>query len=174
MPKNSFFLLCLLAGAFFLTSCQASSDDMPVVRVSNTGETPQSLEFHQVTLGSASLRIMIARTEEQRKTGLMFRESLASDEGMLFVFEKNQTLNFWMKNTKIPLDIIFLTPELKIAEFIYGMVPGYGKPEADLPLYSTKGPALYALEVASGSIQRLGFQVGDRLLVPAPLLFVDH
>lgn len=134
----------------------------------------QELPFETAQLGSHTLRLMIARTGEQKQTGLMFRETLAVDEGMLFVYDEPVEMQFWMKNTRLPLDIVFFSPDLTVTEFIAGMVPGFGVPEANLPRYSTQGKAQYALELASGAISLLNIRPGDRLKIPLPLLFTGE
>ena len=132
-------------------------------------EVPQSLPVHQATLGTESLQIMIARSGSERSTGLMYRDPLNDHEGMLFCFAEPQYMRFWMKNTKAPLDIVFFSPDLRVTEFIRGMVPGYGQPEETLPLYASREMAQYALELASGSITKLGIKAGDMLIVPGPV-----
>ncbi len=106
--------------------------------------------------------------------GLMFRTDLGTDSGMLFCYNSPQPMVFWMKNTRIPLDIVFFDPDLRIVDWIEGMKPGYGLPEVQLPRYAAKVPAQYALELASGSIKARGLALGDRLIVPLPLLHADE
>ncbi|MDR1955473.1 MAG: DUF192 domain-containing protein, partial [Treponema sp.] len=81
----------------------------------------------------------IARTDQERSQGLMNRKSLADGKGMLFVFEKDQILSFWMKNTLIPLSIAFISSEGKILE-IHDMAPG------DMNTLHSSRSARYALE----------------------------
>ena len=169
--QKSYFLLLVLVTLVFFPSCRANSDSNPTQAVTKPRESPQELEKHSVTLGSSRLNIMIARSDEEKQIGLMFRTALAEDEGMLFVYEGPQHMSFWMKNTKIPLDIVFFGSELSVTEFIKGMVPGYGFADNQLPIYQTNGTAQYALELASGSVIRLGIKPGDKLSVPLPLLF---
>lgn len=102
------------------------------------------------------LFIEIADTDDKRSQGLMFRERLASDSGMLFKFPQKMKLSFWMKNTPIPLDIAFLDDDLRISE-IMEMAP-----------YSTmatrsSGNYRYALEVNSGWFDKNGVGIGSRI-----------
>jgi uncharacterized membrane protein (UPF0127 family) len=103
----------------------------------------------------------IARSDAERETGLMFRESLADGEGMLFVFEKDQTLSFWMKDTLVPLSIAYISYNGRILE-IHDM-----KPRDLAPVRSSRS-ARYALEVPQGWFGRAGIKPGDTLVL-APL-----
>ena len=106
--------------------------------------------------GEVAISVEIARTEKQRNRGLMFRTELKDGEGMLFVFEKEQMLSFWMKDTRIPLSIAFVSPDGRILE-IRNM-----EPHDTTGVRSTRS-ALYALEVPQGWFERVGIRSGDRL-----------
>lgn len=97
----------------------------------------------------------VARTQEERAQGLMYRESLAKGKGMLFVFPDSQIRSFWMKNTFIPLDIAYLDAELTIVD-IKAM-----EPESATSLPSAL-PAMFALEVPLGWFEEMGISVGSR------------
>ena len=101
----------------------------------------------------------LAITPEERQRGLMGRTSLAHDAGMLFVFEEERTLSFWMKGTLIPLDILFIDGEQRIVD-IQTMVPEPGVPTRNLTVYPSAEPAIYALEVNAGVAAELGLTVG--------------
>jgi uncharacterized membrane protein (UPF0127 family) len=106
-----------------------------------------------------SLWAELARTGEEREKGLMFRESLADGEGMLFIFERDQMLSFWMKNTLIPLSVAYIAYDGRIIE-IHDMRPG------DLsPVYSSRS-ARYALEAPQGWFDRAGVVPGDLVSIP--------
>jgi uncharacterized membrane protein (UPF0127 family) len=100
----------------------------------------------------------IASTADERSRGLMERTKLPDGEGMLFVFEKDQTLSFWMKNTLIPLSIAYISSGGGILE-IHDM-----KPQDLTPIHSSRS-ARYALEVPQGWFARAGIAVDDRLLL---------
>jgi len=87
----------------------------------------------------------------------MFRRSLPEDEGMLFVFEEPQMLEFWMKNTYVPLDIAFIASDGRILN-IEAM-----KPLDDGPRYRSKGSARYAVEANRGWFDRHGVKPGDQV-----------
>ncbi len=117
---------------------------------------------------------MIARTDFEKSKGLMFYTDIASDTGMLFVYQHSQKLSFWMRNTIIPLDLIYLSDNLEVTEYIKNMEPGFGKRIEALPHYDSKKLARYALELKAGSIENLGIKIGDKLEIPRVLLYSDN
>lgn len=137
------------------------------------GQAPQQLPKVDASLAGHSLKIMLARSANEKSQGLMFYETLAEDEGMLFVYSEPRQMSFWMYNTKIELDIVFFSPDLQITEFIRSMQPGFGKSPNQLPRYVSEHPAQYALELKAGTIDRLGLQTGDRLEIPITMLYSD-
>jgi uncharacterized protein len=110
-----------------------------------------------ITVGSDTLTVEIARTPEQRAMGLMFRDSLAEDRGMIFVFEQPQIMNFWMKNTYIPLDIAYIDRNGEIME-IYQL-----QPRSETTIRSTSY-CLYALEVNRDWFKMHDIEEGDRVI----------
>jgi len=105
--------------------------------------TPSSF----VEIGSKRFSIEVASTPEELQAGLMFRETLCSDCGMLFIFNTEEKWNFWMKNTLLPLDIVFIS-ENKTVVTLHHAVPCE---KSDCPLYSASEPAKYVLEVNAGT-----------------------
>jgi uncharacterized protein len=106
-----------------------------------------------------SFAVEIARTDAERERGLMRRTALGRREGMLFVFERDEHLTFWMKNTPLPLSIAFLSAEGKILEI------------ADMTPFSEKTirsrlSARYALEVPRGVFEEIGAAPGDTVTLP--------
>lgn len=134
-------------------------------------EQPQYLYSVKARLANAEFNIMLARTQYEKAKGLMFHQEIASDTGMLFVYDYSHIMSFWMKNTRIPLDLVFFSEDLKVTEYIKNMIPGYGKPERNLPHYTSKEPAMYALELKAGTIDNLGIKIGDTLAIPLTLLY---
>jgi len=113
-----------------------------------------------VQIGGVEFRIEVARSEEQKARGLMNRRSLGERSGMIFVYQADEHLSFWMKNTTLPLTLAFLSRDgeiLQIEEL---------KPLSLKPVASTRA-ARYALELPAGSLQRLGVVPGDRVQLPA-------
>jgi uncharacterized protein len=103
------------------------------------------------------VRVEVARTEEERRRGLMFRTHLDDDAGMLFLFERPQQLTFWMRNTEIPLDMIFIQPSMRIL----GIVEN-AEPRTD-STRSVPGESQYVLEVNAGFSRRHGLAGGTAL-----------
>jgi uncharacterized protein len=111
----------------------------------------------RITIGPAPLWVEIADDDETRAQGLMYRRAMPGDEGMLFVFEYPQPLSFWMRNTYLPLDIAFVSPDFRILNILPM------EPLDDRPRYASAGPALYAVETNQGWFARHGVKPGDRL-----------
>lgn len=110
----------------------------------------------------AGTRIVVepAVTDEERALGLMFRDSLEADHGMLFVFQSEGTLPFWMKNTFIPLDFVWLSGSGTVVEVRPDVQPCRLDP---CPSYSNAAPARAMLEINAGAAARLGLKPGVRL-----------
>jgi uncharacterized membrane protein (UPF0127 family) len=104
--------------------------------------------------------VEIADTEAAREKGLMFRKSLPPGQGMLFDFHREAPVGFWMKNTYIPLDMIFIRANGRIANIAENAKP---LSEAVIP---SDGPVLAVLEVAGGTARKLGIVPGDRVSNP--------
>jgi len=117
------------------------------------------LDRIQLSLGGASFQVEVARTDEERQRGLMHRDKLGDREGMLFVFESDQHLGFWMKDTAVPLSIAFLSASGRIEE-IADMEP------YSLKVLRSRMSCRYALEVARGTFAGLGVKEGDLIELP--------
>ena len=125
------------------------------------GLSPAGLEQIPVTIASGQRQhrftAEVARTPEQQAQGLMHRQSLAPDRGMLFPYAPPQPASFWMKNTLIPLDIIFIRPDGTIARIAEQTVPLSLEPVPSLE------PVSAVLEIAGGRAAELGIKPGDRV-----------
>ncbi len=104
--------------------------------------------------------VEIADDDASRTRGLMFRDDLPRDRGMLFIFEREQPLAFWMRNTYIPLDILYFDDERRLVSMAQRVPPCRSN---QCPNYPSAGPARYTLELASGRAAELGVAVGDEL-----------
>jgi uncharacterized protein len=104
--------------------------------------------------------VEMANTPEEQAKGLMFRRSLAEGQGMLFDFHEEQPTSFWMKNTYIPLDMIFIRADGRILRIAENTVP---LSEALVP---SGGPVRAVLEVIGGTARKLGIAAGDRVAHP--------
>ena len=107
------------------------------------------------------VRVEVADTDPERARGLMGRTTLAEDRGMLFVFEEEQVLSFWMKDTLIPLSIAYMDSEGRIVD-----IQDMKALDDDPPHYTSAEPARYALEVNKGFFEERGVEVGDRAELP--------
>lgn len=109
-----------------------------------------------------SLKVEMATSFEQRAQGLMNRKTLADGEGMLFVFDPPEVLSFWMKNTLLPLSIGFFSSDKLLME-IQDMEPSHGPVRDEfLPRYTSRQPAMYALEVPKGWFQKNKIKTNNR------------
>lgn len=137
----------MLLTVFIFAGCKTSNSNEPYLIVS--GE---------------KLSLEIAHKNEQRQKGLMYRNKLKKNHGMLFIFENVQTLSFWMKNTKIPLSIAYIDSKCTIVD-IQKMNPPLKN--VHLKSYTSKKPALLALEVNQGWFETKNINVGDHITLYA-------
>jgi len=115
-----------------------------------------------VELGGKTFAVEIADTSEKHALGLMFRDSLPADQGMLFVFPNEAPRSFWMLNTRIPLDIMYFDKDLKLVSISADTPPCRVK---RCPSYPSASAAMYVLELNAGMASELGVAVGDRLIL---------
>ena len=146
--KKAFLATAALAIATALlpASAQEPQTDLPRVKLS---------------AGMYQIDAQVAQTTEQRMTGLMFRKEMPQQEGMLFVFEQPSRQCFWMKNTLLPLDMIFIKPDGTILSIAERTVP---MTETPVPSH---GSAKAVLEVNGGTASRLGIKPGDKVTASA-------
>jgi len=109
--------------------------------------------------GDKRFWIEVADEEHERSAGLMFREGMPDDRGMLFVFQNTQRLAFWMKNTPMPLDLIYLDEQGVVGAILAG------QPFSEAPL-SPPFAARFVLELKAGTAAKNGIAVGDRMRHP--------
>ena len=118
-----------------------------------------ALETTTITVGGVSLVVEVADDAIERSQGLMYRDSLPDDRGMLFAYPDEAVRAFWMKNTRIPLSIAFADGDGVIIA-VMDMYPDDGRAR-----YRSPGPAMYALEVNKGWFGRHKIAVGDRIVI---------
>lgn len=133
------FLLC----AMMLMACTACASGEP-----------------RVVLGGKTFKVELATTSEKQALGLMFRDSMPEDEGMLFIFPNEAPRSFWMKNTRIPLDIMYFDKNLKMVSLSANTPPCR---VSRCPSYPSSGPAMYVLELNAGKAGELGVGPGSVL-----------
>ncbi len=134
--------------------------------------SPESQRMHSagqpqdalLTVAGHSVRVELAVTAVQRDQGLKHRTSLETDAGMLFLFPDAGLRRFWMQNTLIPLDIIFLDADGTVQNI------ERGEPFVELPGYHSRRAARMVLELNAGWCEQAGLKPGDRIVVPPELL----
>lgn len=119
-----------------------------------------------VTIKGKEFNVALALTDAQREKGLSKKESLDDNSGMLFVFPKSEIHSFWMKDTLIPLDIIWLAPsEVEGMSKIVEMATLDPQSEEMTPQYTPKNKANYVLELNAGEITENDFNIGDEVKI---------
>jgi uncharacterized membrane protein (UPF0127 family) len=113
----------------------------------------------ETAAGEREFSIEVADDNAERSRGLMFRRDLPETRGMLFVFEETRRVAFWMKNTPLPLDLIFIGEDGRVQ----AILPG--EPFSEAPI-APRGPVRFVLEVHEGTAKELGIMAGDRLRHP--------
>ncbi|MEQ1649782.1 MAG: DUF192 domain-containing protein [Hyphomicrobiaceae bacterium] len=105
--------------------------------------------------GEKSIDIEVAETLEEKSLGLMFRTALADNQGMLFPYGRSMEITMWMKNTYIPLDMVFIRPD-----GVVHRIAARTEPLSEA-IVASEGPVSAVLELAGGAAERLGLKVGD-------------
>ena len=122
-------------------------------------QSPAGLDQVPLTISSNGRQhrftVEVARTPEEQAMGLMYRNSLAPDRGMIFPFESPRPASFWMRNTLIPLDMIFVRQDGSIANIAANTVPYSEEP------VTSDGPVAAVLEIPGGRAAELGIKPGD-------------
>ena len=105
-----------------------------------------------------TFNVEIAKTIEERRIGLMYRKKLLNNEGMLFIFPREKIIQLWMKNTYIPLDVIFISESKVIVDIKKNME------KLSEIIVKSKVKSKYALEFNAGLINKLDIEIGDKVL----------
>lgn len=128
--------------------------------------TPAKVTFkkEQIQIGAKKITVEIAQSREQQEHGLMFREKMPTDSGMLFIFKDEQPLSFWMKNTYIDLSIAYIGKNKKIIDIID--MKATSSLQTSYPSYPSSKPAMYALEMNQGWFTKNRIKIGDLLRLP--------
>ena len=137
-----FKFICLILN-FFLISFYTFSNEKIEVSIYNKNIT---------------FNVEIAKTIEERRTGLMYRKKLLNNEGMLFIFPREKIIQLWMKNTYIPLDVIFISKNKVIVDIKKNME------KLSETIVKSKVKSRYALEFNAGLINKLDIEIGDKVL----------
>lgn len=153
--KGLFFGLLILC--LSIVACKDNNKAIKQTKV--TFEKEGELSIHKIKTDSTTINldIEIADTDFDIQTGLMYRDSMKNNQGMLFVFDDERPRSFYMKNTKIPLDLIFIKANKTIVSFQKNAQPF---DETSLP---SNAPAKYVLEINAGLADSWNLKVGDSL-----------
>ena len=143
-------LLCLIL--CFTQGCKKAEDNSSEGLVNH--HKSKSFEFK---IGKVIIKTELAVLPKERERGLMFRESMDEDEGMFFVFESGSSQRFWMKNTRIPLDIGYISSDGVLIEI------HKGKPYDLSGVPSHSNDIKFVLELNAGAYKKLGIRLGDRV-----------
>jgi uncharacterized membrane protein (UPF0127 family) len=148
--------ICALAfSGFLLTLGLASCSDSTKL---------EDLNATEITFPNGTRILAETMTRQMDLTrGLMFRDSLAQDRGMLFIHGKQQRWQYWMYNVRFPLDVIWMDRERRIVEIVRNTQPCKEAKSSDCPRYGGAAEALYVLELNAGGAARQGLKVGDVL-----------
>ena len=125
---------------------------------------PDTAVQHELQVAGSAVRVELALDQQQRDLGLMHRTHLEADAGMLFVFKDDQPRSFWMRNTLIPLDIIFLDADGTVQNITLG------EPMVEVPTLNSLRPARLVLELNAGWSAEHGLLPGQRIEIPAGVL----
>lgn len=157
-PLKQFYLLGFLLLSLVFVQCKEESKQvLPTDEIKFTREGSLSIRDGETDSLLQQITIEIAETPYERETGLMYRKSMEEDQGMLFIFEDEQPRSFYMKNTIIPLDILYINGDLQIISIARNTEPlkTDGIPSG--------GPARYVLEVKAGLSDQWDVREGDKI-----------
>lgn len=146
---------CLLPALFFLIFIPGS-----VFAQTAWGRAPdysQTLVIELDDERTLTLRVEVAADSDARRQGLMFRQALPEDAGMLFDYGHEQTVHMWMKNTHVPLDMLFIDSGGRIVRIVKNTRPG------SLEIIDSGEPVQAVLEINAGTAARYGIQTGDHV-----------
>ncbi|MGD9850481.1 MAG: DUF192 domain-containing protein [Nitrospirales bacterium] len=130
-------------------------------------QSPPNERAKIFTPTGVSLSVEIAETVDKRSQGLMYRKSLEADQGMLFIFPEMGYWTFWMKNTLIPLDILWMDESGKILH-VESHVPICTKKDDSCPRYYSTRESIFVLEIQAGRAKELGLTPGTRMSLAIP------
>ena len=153
------YIFCLM----LTVSCEDKQEQADNDPYFNPLEQGYSLPTCTMDLAGEEFTVELAYTRASRTRGLMFRRQLASQAGMLFIFEKSQPRSFYMKNCLIDLDILFIKPDGAISNITTMKVPVPGE---KLKYYESTQPVKYALELPADTAQRLNLKPGQKIQIP--------
>jgi len=122
-------------------------------------EPKKNLKINKVCINNNCFYVELAETQEERSRGLMYRETLDKDKGMLFIFDEEKEHSFWMKNTLIPLDIIWINKDKEVVDIKKNVQPCV---EEKCEIFKPSNKAKYVLELNAGQSDKTNIKIGDR------------
>lgn len=126
----------------------------------------QALNISRVTIENVEFKVELAQTPAERQRGLSGRINLCDQCGMLFIFENDGYYSFWMKDTLIPLDIIWIDQNWQVVDFVSFAQPQGARTDKELPIYRPRKLARYVLELPGGTVEKIRkFEIGSKVLV---------
>jgi hypothetical protein len=125
----------------------------------------------RVCFKDACLKVELALTAQERARGLMERASLAKNHGMLFVFPYDDFWAFWMKDTKVPLDIIWIDNEKRVVDIVENAQPALSE---NPPTFKSAFPARYGLETKAGFVKENDIKIGAQARINLPVIVFPH
>lgn len=161
--RGILIFLGILVVLFLVYTWYSREDRDPVIVAPRVAE-PQFVQEGMLSFTKAdgdtikTITIEIADNTDERIQGMMYRSGMAEDQGMLFIFEREEEQSFWMKNTRISLDILYVNSQMEIIT-IYR----HTQPYSESPIPSFK-PAQYVVEVKAGFCDAFGIEEGDRVV----------
>jgi len=155
MLKKAFLLLTLVLSLISCKNKEAEPNEISQEEITFTQDG--KLQIIKENQEKVFLNIEVAETEYETETGLMYRESMAQNRAMLFIFDDERPYNFYMKNTYIPLDLFFITKDKTIATIIENAKP---MDETSLP---SEVPVMYVLETNAGIAELWDIKEGDKV-----------
>ena len=151
-----FFLLIIVIGLalfFFRPGDGQKTFNIPFL--------PQKTTLTNLEISGHQFKVEIADTQEKRSKGLSGRERIASDEGMLFIFDKVDKYPFWMKGLNFPLDFIWINGDTVVDILPNILPPSPGQSDESLTIYQPRVEINKVLEINGGTSERLGIKIGD-------------
>lgn len=151
------FIIIGITVALYLYKTNPSLSGLPFA--------PQQTAFKELRINNATLKVEVADTQTKRNSGLGGKQSLASDEGMLFIFDKPGRPPFWMKGLSFPLDFVWIMGD-RVVDILQNIEPPTpGQTDASLSIYQSNADVDRVLEVNGGTAQRLNIKIGDSIKI---------
>ncbi|MDB9315748.1 DUF192 domain-containing protein [Spirulina sp. CS-785/01] len=159
---NRYLSLVLLTSLLLLGCSSARNQpDSPSVSATQVSQAQELPVTATAQMGGETIELEVAKTRQQQALGLMFREEISDNRGMLFPFDPPRQVGFWMKNVEVPLDMVFLRDGV-ILEIAANVPPCHREP---CPSYGPNEPIDQVIELRGGRAEELGLETGDRITV---------